>query len=424
MSKNRLNNNQILDELRRSSCAKAGRRFISFFIDCILVIIFSYCIFLGANSIAKTTDYYKNSNLIVDEEISYYNSYVAESRAVEFETINGELSRTDEIYSEDGISKIVLENINRAIYYSYVKFGDFTDEYGLSISQENLDLIKYSISDNGLEYDDNISYFYATYILNSTNQFEVSFNSKVEALEYVSDIYRQAFGDKAEEMFVFPVDGGTPILRKSAAYYLYYFVYVAEDKKTTEKSEDYFYLFDTSYSNMLSVAEGLVVRSEPYYSTHYKRYFENNSNIGRITNIALILSIALAYIIVIIVPKLIFKFDRTLGRLILKLGVLTTDDQKVPVYKNIIKYVCDFIGYLSIIFIIYMLPPFYASFSSLYMPFIGNLQLMVILLVIVLLVIINETISLFNTNKVSIVELLLKTVLKDRNYKDDLFKKE
>ena len=99
-----------------------------------------------------------------------------------------------------------------------------------------------------------------------------------------------------------------PILKTEAAFYLYYFVYVSEDADITEEAEDYYFLFDTSYSSMLSKAEKIMIQAEPYYSTHYSVYYENNAVLGRCVNIALIISVILGYIITIIIPKL--RYDK------------------------------------------------------------------------------------------------------------------
>ena len=67
-----------------------------------------------------------------------------------------------------------------------------------------------------------------------------------------------------------------------------------------------------------------------------------------------------------------------------------------------------------------MLKPFNASFSAMYMPFIGEVPLLVILFIVLIYMAINGCVMLFTRNKVGIDGLIGKYVLVDRNYLDEL----
>jgi hypothetical protein len=423
----KFNEDNTIEELQHASPAKPGKHFQSFFVDCFLLILVSYFLFMLGNNIAVSTKAFKEAQVIVQEEVEYYKDYVEESRAVEFEIINGEKVRKDAIVDQNtGVSKIILENLNRAIYYSYQKYGDFDNQFGIKISEENMELIKLSVSDKGHAYDDNVSYFYNEFIYNSQDNYGVKFYSEKEAHEYVQNVYKDAFGSQnSNKFFVFDLEQSVvPILKTEAAYYLYYFVYVAEDADITDEAEDYYYLFDTSYSSMLSKAEKLMIQAEPYYSTHYQVYYENNAVLGRCVNIALIIAVVLGYIITIIIPKIIMKHGRTIGRFLFKLGEIDIHNEPITWKVVLVKGILGCIGYLPVIFLIYMLEPFNGSFSAMYMPFIGEVQLMVILIIILVLVLINGTVMLFTRNKVGIDGIITKSILVDRHYLDELLFEE
>ena len=75
--------------------------------------------------------------------------------------------------------------------------------YG-KISEENMELIKLSVSDKGHAYDDNVSYFYNEFIYNSQDNYGVKFYSEKEAHEYVQNVYKDAFGSQnSNKFFVF-----------------------------------------------------------------------------------------------------------------------------------------------------------------------------------------------------------------------------
>ena len=377
---------------------------------------------MGANAIATNTNAYKDASSVVREEVIYYNNYIEESRVMDFSIIEGEKVRDDSIVdSEFQVNKIILRNINRAIYYSYTIFGDFSTQYGLSIDANDWEIIKSSVTENGIGYDDNISYFYTEYLLNSDAIFDVDIKTKEEAKQYVQEVYKKAFGENATKMFVFDLaQSDVPLLKSESAYYIYYYLYVAADEEINDVAKEFYYAFDTSYSSMLSSAENLMIRSEPYYSTHYMNYYNHNAILGRCTNIALIISIILGYCFAILAPKLIIKHERTIGRLIFKLGEISIENEPVKWNVTVINSIFECIGYLNIAFLIYMLEPFNASFNAMYMPFIGNVPLLVILAIILLLVIINGCVMLFTRNKVGINGLLAGSVLVDRTRLDEI----
>ena len=233
---------------------------------------------MGANAIATNTNAYKDASSVVREEVIYYNNYIEESRVMDFSIIEGEKVRDDSIVdSEFQVNKIILRNINRAIYYSYTIFGDFSTQYGLSIDANDWEIIKSSVTENGIGYDDNISYFYTEYLLNSDAIFDVDIKTKEEAKQYVQEVYKKAFGENATKMFVFDLaQSDVPLLKSESAYYIYYYLYVAADEEINDVAKEFYYAFDTSYSSMLSSAENLMIRSEPYYSTHYMNYYNHN----------------------------------------------------------------------------------------------------------------------------------------------------
>ena len=104
----KFNEDNTIEELQHASPDKPGKHFQSFFIDCVLLMLVGYFIFSGAHGIAVNSNAYQLASENVSKEIEYYNNYVEESRAVEFEIIEGEKVRKDEITEEKtGISGCV-----------------------------------------------------------------------------------------------------------------------------------------------------------------------------------------------------------------------------------------------------------------------------------------------------------------------------
>ena len=68
----KFNEDNTIEELQHASPAKPGKHFQSFFVDCFLLILVSYFLFLLGNNIAINTNTYKEAEVIVKEEVDYY----------------------------------------------------------------------------------------------------------------------------------------------------------------------------------------------------------------------------------------------------------------------------------------------------------------------------------------------------------------
>ena len=137
-----------IEILRRASPAKASKRFVCCAIDMMIVFFVALLIFSGLYSITKRTSSYLEAKQIITEEIEFYQNFTEESHLVQY--IDG--SRCDS-------DIIVFENINRAIYHSYITFGnvqqpDFIIENDHPVA---------NYGEASLE-SDNVAYFYVNYV--------------------------------------------------------------------------------------------------------------------------------------------------------------------------------------------------------------------------------------------------------------------
>ena len=151
-----------------------------------------------------------------------------------------------------------------------------------------------------------------------------------------------------------------------------------------------------------------MIRSEPYYSTHYKDYYNALSVQARITNIALIISIFVAYVIGVFIPKLLFKDERTIGRVLMKLGAINEEREPVSLVSVIVRSILEAIGYTFVAFIIYMFPPFNGSFNAMLTPFVGELSLTMLLLLIALISIIINVFMLFTHYGQNLINMIFR----------------
>lgn len=107
-----------------------------------------------------------------------------------------------------------------------------------------------------------------------------------------------------------------------------------------------------------------------------------------------------------------------------KLGEISDDNQPISWKVILIKSIFGIFGYLPVIFLLYMFSPFNGVFNAMMYPFIGNISLLVILIIIFIIEVVNGIFILFTPNKVGLDGLITKSILVDRTRLDELLLEE
>lgn len=364
----------------------------------IIIALAAELIFAGLLQITKNTPAYADASSTVMEEIAYYEDFTEATHIVEY--VEGQRVSTD---------VIVLKNLTRAICLSYEIFGnnqqpDFTFEVGHDVT----------LNGTHSAENDNVAYFYTRY-LKGDNGILVNTNGDL------FEIYKRAFDDNAT-MFSFNKENSEiPVLNTQVAYYLFHYLYVDESDAIGQTGATYYQTYYNAYSNMLEEAENLILQSEPYYSTHYRSYKEAYCAQARYTNIALLVSIILSCLIVLLIPKYLFKDGKTVGYKVMGLGVIRTDGNPIKWYVPLIKTVIACVGFIPLAFILYMFPPFNGGYEAMFVP--ANPDSRVSLAWIVLIIgilggIVNAA-GLFTNKRQNLLNLLFDEVVVDVNRPDD-----
>ena len=391
--------NSNIGTLRRSSPAKPGRRFVCCVIDLLLVALVAELIFAGAFAITKSTPAYIEAQEKIKDEIDYYQQLTEETHIVEY--VDGQRVATE---------VVVLKNLYRAICLSYERFGnyqqpDFTFDQGHDVT----------INGTHSPENDNIAYFYTRYLKNNPTV-------DVETEEDLFEIYKRGFGDDAVFMFTFNKElSEIPVLNTQVAYYLFHYLFVDESDTVGQTGATYYEAYRRGYSNMLEEAEMLILQSEPYYSTHYRSYKEAYCAQARYTNIALTLSIFIAYLIVLLIPRYLFGDGKTVGYKLFGLGVIRTDGEPIEWYVPLIKTVLGAVGAISIAFILYLFPPFNGGYDAMFTPINPDSKVSLALVVLITGCVagIATAFGLFTHKKQNLLNLIFDDVVVDVHYLDE-----
>lgn len=391
--------NSNIELLRKSSPAKLSKRFVCWVIDFVLVALIAGVIFAGLFQITQNTSAYNAAKEAVNDEIAYYEQLTKETHIVEY--VDGARVTSD---------VVVLKNIYRAICLSYEVFGN--NQQPDFVFDENHDVMKNGV--HSLE-NDNIAYFYTRYLKNNPS-------IEVEANDDLFEIYKNAFGDDATFMFSFNKENSEiPVLNTQVAYYLFHYLFIDSSDSIGQTGATYYRSYYNAYANMLEEAEMLVLKSEPYFSTHYKDYKEAYCAEARYTNIALIVSIFIACFLVLLVPKYLFKDEKTFGYKLLGLGVIRTDGEASAWYVPFVKTLIECIGFIPVSFILYLFPPFEGGYEAMFTPVNTecNISLAMVILAVVILGGIVNAFALFTVRRQNLFNLIFNDVVVDVHYIDE-----
>ncbi len=391
--------NSNIETLKRSSPAKLSKRFVCWAIDFILVALVAGVIFSVLFQIVQNTSAYKAAEDTVNNEIAYYERLTEDTHIVEY--VDGVRVTSD---------VIVLKNVSRAICLSYEVFGnnqqpDFTFDSTHDVMKNGVHSVE----------NDNIAYFYTQYLKSNPDV-------DIEASGDLFEIYKGAFGDDATFMFTFNAElSEMPVLNTQVAYYLFYYLFINSSDSIGQTGATYYRSYFNAYSNMLEEAEMLVLKSEPYFSTHYKDYKESYCSEARYTNITLIVSIFIACFIVLLVPKYLFKDEKTIGYKLFGLGVIRIDGEANAPYVPLIKTVISCIGFIPVAFILYLFPPFNGGYEAMFVPASTDfsISLAIVILAVIILGGIINAFSLFTNRRQNLINLIFNDIVVDVHYVDE-----
>ena len=390
------------DLLKRASPAKPGKRFVSFFIDLMVVFLLSTLLFLGGKAIVTSTNEFTTNETNVKKEVKYYNNFIEKTYLVEF----ANKENSERVSTE----KMIYKNVCRAIYYSY------------NLIVENKFNIDSKVTEYGTSIDgDNIYLFYTDYVVNNNENNQIlDFKGKTSQ-EYVIDFYKTYFGESSYYQMFDSQSKDIPTLNTNVAKALHDYLFDVGETAQKELGQTYYSNFVSSYSTMLDVSENIMLKSEPYYTDHYLSYVESITIQTGLINITLIICIMMATLLGVVLPKILFKDEVTIGRKITSLGVIQLNGEKSKPISLIIKSILSLFGFLISSIMIYILPPFYLNYDLMMMPFAKNTSFSfgLILIIIALIGIINAIPILFTHYKTSFLDMLFKTKVVDLTYLDE-----
>ena len=424
---------QTIELLSRSKSAKPLKRALASLIDALFIFVLIYGCFFGAFKILETTNEYNYTKEQIKYEADYYKDLIEETHLAYYEDENNTKIRYEnDFFAYINITKLLIysnENDLSGIgWYEEIKLHDTSSSLPDSLVEllnsniKNFEKIPVdSFVPSSYENDD-IAYFYTKYVpLHNENNNILNFND-YDPKTYFDKSFELTFSKQFTTYFkesrnkeTFPY-----VIEKNICKNIFY---SSNYLNTSKSGDEYYDYIANGYYSLQETAEKRMIDSKEYNSTHYANYNKNYLKHGHLIVLTLVLSYSIGFLVYNLTTKLIFKEEMTLGRKFLKLGQITYKGEKVKVKDIIIRTVMDSIFYFPLTFIFLFLPPFNSNANSFLVALfkIGSLEinLLIIYVVILVLVLINFICALLTHYKLTLVDMMTKTSLKDLKHIDE-----
>lgn len=394
----------VLRKYKNITLVENIQRFKALVIDALILFVVSLIlIILSMNIISNTNTFVEcNDNLKSEMLICY--KIEEEAKIYEF------TGQDDEKYTNLRKQEEIFEDYClRHILYSYSKNPTPFNNYGIDIKNENnLEMASYE--------SDNLAYFYVNYCT-KYNNYNGKNNDIVEIDENPKLYYYKQYKKYAikTDMWVFDEENyELPYLEGYFAVDLY--KYLFEDSSYQTGLTNFNYLA-ANYNALWEVEVKQLVNSSRF-NEHYNIYKENYEICAAMVNISVILSYGISFICTIIVPQIIFKDGKTIGKKVSKISVIDQEGYIMSLWQIILRNISLFFEMAGVlIFACFLAGGTNAGWMYPFITINGiGISLFTILICLLFVGTFSYVITIFTKKKKSLHDLLCKTICIDDRY--------
>lgn len=310
----------ILQKYKEDIPVNGLRRGGAFLIDFLIITIVSFLFILIGTAILNNTTLYNKKIEALNQAMLECYKIEDEAKIYEF------IGEGDEKYKTPRPQEEIFEEYClKHILYSFEMNPEPFNNYGIEINNpNNLEPASYT--------NDNLAYFYVEYVpLHNENNNIVDFQGDNPKLYFYKQL-KNTFVDLS--MWVF--DEKTYSLPYLDGYFaIDLYKYLFEDSNHQAGLTNY-NLLAVSYQKLWEQEVDQLINSATF-NIHYQIYKENYASLSYIVNIICFSSYILTFLIVWLLPQLIFKDGQTIGKRLLKIRVVDKEGYPLMLHQNIIR---------------------------------------------------------------------------------------
>lgn len=393
-------------DLKRSSPVSLGKRFISFLIDFFFLFVLSAIAFEISVKVVQDGSSYRAIEDSIQQEIEYYDTYIGKSGLKPtYPDISEELARQN---------KMCEEYLFRGIYSAYLTNTEYTFE--------NWDDHKAEVMSYGELTDQNdlVTNFYKNFLPNNDVGIQIDYPAS-SGLEKAFGIYRAELLTNSS-LYVFKEENGVPMFTSYTAYCIYHYKYINRDDNVGTNGKNYLDTIQNTYLVLIGDGLDFMSKAEPYYSNHWIPYTKLVAKQSLIVNGTMLVSLFACSLLVYVLPKFLFKDEKTFARKLLSLGTISIYNSKTAIWKQIIRTIVEILMAPMLILLMYILPPFNFDFRAMIMPMNIDTKFSLIVIVIACYIffIASGCFAFFTHDRQTLIDVLTRTKVVDSKHRDEV----
>ena len=297
-------------EYRNEGYLPLSRRLYSSLFDALLMAVLSFCLLLGSNAIVSCLPYYKGQMETISSSRKEMYLIQEETKLFEFKTKEDGSKDYENLLSQNDLfQKYALSNI----LYTYdlhkeeweAKYTKESDNPCSKQSQYNVESASYS--------NDLIAYFYVTYAQSNNENNNLFALSEGESYEsHYKTVLKN--NSKGAEWDYYDGSSQLPSLKLATAYSLYRYTFFNEGGQS---GLNVYNFLISQYQGVLEEAENILFNSTRYQAP-YQTYKASYASCSYIVSLFSFLSYLLTFLLLILLPSLLFKEGQTIGLYLFK----------------------------------------------------------------------------------------------------------
>ncbi len=310
--------------------SSASRRIEAHIIDALLLIVISFVLLISSHGILDIIPAYKGKINTLNQEI--ISCYEIEEEAKIYEFIDNENHQYKTPREQEDIFR---DYCLRHILYSYSIDNSLFLTYGIEIENpNNLEIASYE--------SDPLAYFYVNYVPKyNENDNIVSFGKDDPKLFFYKELKNASVNI---EMWNFDEESLIlPYLDADYAIELYKHL---NDKNYQAGVSNYNYLA-VAFQNLWNKQVDELINSTRF-KAHYDVYKKNYAECSYIIDYVTFGCYLLSFFLTIILPQLIFKDMKTIGKKLLKIKVVDKDGYELITKQKIFRNICSFVMFYGL----------------------------------------------------------------------------
>lgn len=290
---------EVYSKYQNEPTSSTSKRLFAGLLDSMFLIIITFVFILGSAQVIKTIPAYKQSEYSLNE--ARINCYKIEEEAKLYEfkaNDNGQYADSSIVDFYTTFNKWCLQNV-------LLSYSLFEDDF---IKVDKVPNNPEDVNINSWETD-NLAYFFKYAENNDILDF-----SKISSKTYYYDVFKTNFLN-LEQFILDEEKENLPVLKSTYAIDLYRYLF--EDEKNYQAGLQVYNLLISGYKKVWDFNKNTLFNSSEF-SKQYKIYKDNFRTCSLFVDGACVLSYLIAFLIVIVLPQVIFKSGRTFSNLIFK----------------------------------------------------------------------------------------------------------